>query len=119
MPDRSEWFPVSKSQSPFYAGIDLGGTNIKTGLVDDLGRTLAYHREPTLVAQGPEDGAQRMGQSVLRVAELAGINVNQIARVGLGTPGTMDIPLECFVNRQTFQDGDSFRCATESRLTAA
>ncbi len=92
MPDRSEWFPVSKSQSPFYAGIDLGGTNIKTGLVDDLGRTLAYHREPTLVAQGPEDGAQRMGQSVLRVAELAGINVNQIARVGLGTPGTMDIP---------------------------
>jgi predicted NBD/HSP70 family sugar kinase len=32
---------VAEPQAPFFVGIDVGGTNIKFGLVDDAGRTLA------------------------------------------------------------------------------
>jgi glucokinase len=33
-----------------------------------------------------------MGKAVLQVAEKAGVNISDIGRVGLGSPGTMDIP---------------------------
>jgi glucokinase len=53
---------LKRAKPPFYVGIDLGGTNIKAGLVDDDGNTLAYHTEPTHASRGPEDGAARMGR---------------------------------------------------------
>lgn len=73
-------------------GVDLGGTNTKVGLVDDCGRTLAFRTTPTRPEEGPEAGAQRMGQAVLKVIEQAGLRGDQVVRVGLGSPGTMDIP---------------------------
>lgn len=85
---------ISKAaaQGPFYVGIDLGGTNIKFGLIDDRGESLAYLHMPTEVEKGPEDGARRMGEAVATLAAQAGIEKSQIARIGLATPGTMDIP---------------------------
>ena len=83
---------LSQAQSPYFVGIDLGGTNIKVGLVDNRGESLAYLHMPTQTENGPEDGARRMGESVARVAEKAGLTHSDIARVGLATPGTMDIP---------------------------
>ena len=92
MHDSSHWLPARGAASPFFAGIDLGGTNIKVGLVDNAGRTLAFHTEPTHVSRGPEDAACRMGRAVHTVANLAGIAPAEIAAVGLGTPGPQDIP---------------------------
>ncbi|MCE9526905.1 MAG: ROK family protein [Planctomycetales bacterium] len=82
----------AQAQGPFYVGIDLGGTNIKAGVVDDLGRSLSWHSIPTNPDNGPEDGAKRMGQLALAVIEMAGLTSKDIARAGLGSPGTMDIP---------------------------
>jgi len=81
-----------QAQPPFFVGIDLGGTNIKMGVVDDLGRTLSWLTVPTLVEQGGEDAARRMGEAVHRAIREAGLRRDEIARVGLGSPGTMDIP---------------------------
>lgn len=93
MPKRAyEWTPLERAKPPFFVGIDLGGTNIKAGLVDDEGNTLAYHTEPTHASRGPEDGAARMGRTVGIVASLAGIAATDIAAVGLGTPGPQDLP---------------------------
>ena len=33
---------VADRRPPYYLGIDLGGTNIKSGVVDDLGRRLSF-----------------------------------------------------------------------------
>jgi glucokinase len=90
MPDQR--ITLGEAEPPFFAGIDLGGTNIKIGVVDDRGRTLAWLSEPTLRERGGEDAARRMGQAIQRLANEAGLNVHDIARVGLGSPGTMDIP---------------------------
>ena len=84
--------PLAAARPPLYAGVDLGGTNIKAALVDDDGRLLAFHTEPTHADRGPEDTAARMGGAVRAVAARAGIATADVARVGLGTPGTQDLP---------------------------
>lgn len=86
------FLPISEAQRPLFAGVDLGGTNIKVGLVDDLGRTLSYRSIPTETPRGPEDGARRMAEAVKQSAEAIGLSLDDIARVGLGSPGTMDVP---------------------------
>ena len=85
-------FPTKEAQQPFFAGIDLGGTNIKVGVVDDLGRTLSWLSIPTEVENGPEDAARRMGAAVHQAIRDAGLEPPAVARVGLGSPGGMDIP---------------------------
>ena len=91
MDDRSPLLPLSQARQPLYAGIDLGGTNIKAALVDDDGRMLAFHTEATHATRGPEDAAARMGRSVHTLAAMAGITTADVARVGLGTPGPLDL----------------------------
>ncbi len=83
---------LDQAQPPFFVGIDVGGTNIKFGLVDDQGRTLSNLSIRTLVDRGPEDAAERMGEATREVIAAAGLRPADVARVGLGTPGTMDVP---------------------------
>lgn len=87
-----EFITAKEAQAPFFVGVDLGGTNIKVGIVDDLGRSLTHLSIPTDSERGPEDGAQRMGQAVHRAIKEAGIGLADVAGVGLGSPGTMDVP---------------------------
>jgi len=82
---------ASAAQKPFFVGIDVGGTNIKVGLVDDAGRTLAYHTMPTEQDRGAEDACIRMGQVVRKLVDDAGVKIEDVARAGLATPGPMDI----------------------------
>ena len=114
--DRAGWLPRSSAARPFYAGVDLGGTNIKAGLVDDLGRTLAFHTEPTHVTRGPEDAAIRMGRAVHTLAREAGIEMNDVACVGLGSPGPLDIPAGRIVKAGNLRGWDDF--ALRDRVSA-
>ena len=91
MPEHDRQLPLAEAVRPLWAGVDLGGTNIKVGLVDDLGRTLAFRTEETLVDNGPEDVCARMGRWVLEVADAAGAVAADIRGVGLGTPGPQDL----------------------------
>ena len=92
MSTQQSWIRPDQAQKPFFVGVDLGGTNVKVGLVDDLGRTLAYRTIPTQPEKGPDDATRRMAQAVRDTIAQAGLEVGQVARVGLGSPGTMDIP---------------------------
>jgi len=84
--------PASQAERPLLAGIDVGGTNIKIGLVDDLGRTLAYSTLPTEQEKGAEDAARRMADGLRHLVQEAGLAIQEVARAGLATPGPMDIP---------------------------
>ena len=84
-------YPLSSAEPPFFVGIDLGGTNIKSGVVDNQGQILGYAHLESEVERGPEAGAQRMAQAACEAAEQAGIALTDAAHVGLVTPGTMDI----------------------------
>lgn len=100
--------PLAEARRPLYAGVDLGGTNIKAALVDDTGRLVAFHTEPTHASRGPEDAAARMGRSVHTLAGLAGIATADIARVGLGSPGPLDLPKGTIVRAGNLPGWDDF-----------
>lgn len=73
-----------------YIGLDLGGTNIKCGVVDDQGRVLAKQSVPTHAREGPEAVIQQMADSARAVVSEAGLKIEQIKAVGIGSPGPID-----------------------------
>jgi len=78
-------------QKPFFLGVDVGGTNVKCGLVDAAGQTLAYHAIRTEQERGAEDACGRIAEVVRQLVDNAGISPGSLARVGLATPGPLDI----------------------------
>lgn len=104
----SDRLPLAEAKLPLYAGVDLGGTNIKTALVDDAGRAVVFRSEPTHAAHGPEDAAARMGKAVHTLAHEAGIATADIAHVGLGSPGPIDIPTGTIVRAGNLPGWDGF-----------
>lgn len=100
--------PLAEATFPLYAGVDLGGTNIKTALVDDAGRVVVFRSEPTHAARGPEDAAARMGRAVHALASEVGIATADIAHVGLGSPGPLDIPAGTIVRAGNLPGWDGF-----------
>jgi len=104
----SDRVPLAEARRPLYAGVDLGGTNIKTALVDDAGRVIVFRSEPTHAVRGAEDAAARMGKAVHALAHEAGLATADIARVGLGSPGPLDIPRGTIVRAGNLPGWDGF-----------
>jgi glucokinase len=96
--DPAEPAPRDASRRPLYAGIDVGGTNIKIGLVDDHGATVAYRSIETEQERGAADGAKRIGAAVRELIAEGGVSAADVARAGLATPGPMDIPGRMLLN---------------------
>ena len=100
--------PRAEVRRPLYAGVDLGGTNIKAALVDDLGRLVAFHTEKTHADRGPEDAAARMGEAVHVRARQAGLATAEIAAVGVGSPGPLDLQAGTIVRAGNLVGWDNF-----------
>lgn len=77
---------------PVYVGIDVGGTNIKAGVVSDQGKSLSHVNVPTEARRGPEEGLKNIARAVQIAVDESGLKVSDIRGIGLATPGTMDIP---------------------------
>src|SRR3954451_19388896 len=82
---------VEDPSPPFYLGIDLGGTNIKSGVVDDTGKPISSVSVETHAEDGPEAGAKTLAEAARLALQASGMDWPDIAAVGLGSPGTMDI----------------------------
>ena len=83
---------VADARRPLHAGVDVGGTTIKIGIVDDLGRTLGATKIPTADETGVPDAVRRIAAALRSLADERRIDSGDVVSVGLGTPGTMDIP---------------------------
>jgi glucokinase len=75
-----------------FVGVDVGGTTIKGGVVDDNGFPLSSVSLPTEAPLGQEHGLEQMCQTVRQAVAAASLTLEQIAAIGIATPGTMDIP---------------------------
>ena len=91
-----------------YVGIDLGGTNIKVGVLNDAGEALAYLSTPTLVERGADDATKRMAAAVHEAITKAGLKPSDVAGVGLGSPGTLDLPSGSLVRPSNLPGWDFF-----------
>ncbi len=75
-----------------YLGLDLGGTNVKAGVVTQDGEVLSSASVPTESHKGPNHGVHQLVTAGRKAIEAAKCTVADIKAVGLATPGTMDIP---------------------------
>ena len=74
----------------YYVGIDLGGTNIKAGIVDSDGKLLNKDSIKTMAERPMEEIIHDMGTLALKVIEDASLKVEDISAIGIGSPGTPD-----------------------------
>lgn len=82
----------AEAKRPLFLGIDVGGTNIKLGVVDDRGLTVCLTKVPTLEEQGPEAAIQRARAATDAMLRAVDLGRSDLSAIGLATPGTMDIP---------------------------
>ncbi|MBQ8507691.1 MAG: ROK family protein [Clostridia bacterium] len=74
----------------YYIGIDVGGTGIKAGLVDQNGKILHKCACPTGVERGHEAVIHDMAQLAIRVAGEYGCGMDGVHSIGIGIPGIHD-----------------------------
>ena len=88
MSNAGERIAVERAERPLFVGVDVGGTNTKIGLVDNLGRTAAACSIPTLEETGPEDAVSRIRGAIVDLLAEIGLDLAAVTGVGLGTPGS-------------------------------
>ena len=72
----------------YYIGIDLGGTNIKAGVVSEKFEIVAKSSCKTDLPRPGEEICADMAKVGLEAVEAAGLTLADIEAVGIGTPGT-------------------------------
>ena len=75
----------------YSIGVDLGGTNIAVGLVDEQGNILHKDSTPTQVGKPYEEILGNMGRLILKVIEDAGKTPDDVEFIGVGSPGVADM----------------------------
>jgi glucokinase len=73
--------------SEIYVGIDVGGTNVKIGVFDSKLEPVCKTSITTEAEMGPEVVIDKMAQTVEELLVGAGLSVQDITAVGIGTPG--------------------------------
>ena len=74
----------------YRIGIDLGGTNIAVGVVNENYEIVAHHSVPTRASRPAEEVIRDMGDAVEAVLVKAGVSIDQCESMGIGSPGTCD-----------------------------
>lgn len=75
-----------------FVGCDLGGTNIKAGLVNvEDGLVLVSNSIPTLARQGPEAVLERMAKLIVDLIKESQIDKTEIGGLGISAPGMIDL----------------------------
>lgn len=75
----------------YRVGIDLGGTNIAVGVVNDSFEIISYTTVPTEAHRPAEQVVATMAQAVQTVLAQAGLKAEDCAGIGVGAPGTCDV----------------------------
>ena len=73
-----------------YIGIDLGGTNIAIGLVDDSGNIIEKSSTPTLASRSFEEIVKDMVTVSEKIVKAAGYSMDDVKGVGIGCPSAVD-----------------------------
>lgn len=76
------------SHAAFNVGIDIGGTNIKFGIVDESGKILCRKKTPTDPQRGSDAVIASIIEDVNALLHEASLRREELYSIGLGVPGT-------------------------------
>jgi len=71
-------------------GVDLGGTHMQIGVVDPDGKVVSRTRDKTRAEEGFDAVVGRIAKNVREACDGVGRSVDEVAAVGIGTPGAVD-----------------------------
>ncbi|MDK2807952.1 MAG: glucokinase [Clostridiales bacterium] len=74
----------------YRIGIDLGGTNIKVGIVNENYEIIEKHSIKTLVERPYHEIIKDMADAIYYLLEKKNIGLNECLTIGIGSPGTVD-----------------------------
>lgn len=78
--------------TPLYVGCDLGGTNLRAGIVDlDCGQVSHLFSTPTLAREGYDAVMARMATLIEDVIKAGDLSKSDVGGVGIGVPGVLDL----------------------------
>ncbi len=87
---RGEMTLIVSSVRKYYVGIDLGGTFIKGGIVDDLGNIIVSDKVPTESEKGDRAVAENIASLVNKLLKATCLTASDVVGVGIGVPGMID-----------------------------
>ncbi len=74
----------------YRIGVDLGGTNIVAGVVDDAHRIIAKAQTPTSIPRPAEEIFDDIARICREALESKHIAMDEVLSVGVGTPGSVN-----------------------------
>ncbi len=77
-------------EKKYYIGIDLGGTFIKGGIVDETGNILVSDKVPTQSDGGEKVVASNIAALCEKLLKEANISKDGVVGIGMGVPGMID-----------------------------
>ena len=81
----------------YRIGIDLGGTNIAAGLVNEKFELVAKESTPTLVGRPNAEIVKDIARLSNSLCKTAGISLSDVASLGIASPGIVDDRTGCVV----------------------
>ena len=75
----------------YWVGFDLGGTKMLAVVFDDRLREVARRRRKTRANEGEGVSLERIAETILQALELAKVLPAEVAGVGAGVPGPLDL----------------------------
>jgi len=98
--DRRTLHTVKEARPPFYIGVDIGGTSMKIGLLDDLGNSIGTGevdadgtpQSVTVIrtATRPQHAVESLAKAITDLLQRLQIDTKNCGGIGLGLPCTMD-----------------------------
>lgn len=89
----------------YYIGVDLGGTNIVVGIVDAEGNIISKKSVKTYAQRPFDQIVADMAACVNDLLGSAGIGLDDIKSIGIGSPGTLDTQTGVMVYANNFLHG--------------
>ncbi|MBQ0026155.1 MAG: ROK family protein [Lachnospiraceae bacterium] len=114
----------------YRIGIDLGGTNIAAGIVDEKYNIIERASVPTEMPAGSEEIVQKIVTLCKNICDKAGVSIADIAGIGIGAPGavnpdTGEVIFACNINMhntnlaQLISERTGISCKVENDANAA
>lgn len=95
---------VESAPMAYFLGLDLGGTNVKAGVMDEGGHVVAKLSAPTNVQAGFEKVCLAMAEAGRGAVAQAEVAMEEVAGIGIGSPGLLDFEAGVVVASPNFPE---------------
>ncbi|MGB7343127.1 MAG: ROK family protein [Pirellulaceae bacterium] len=89
---------MTAEKKKVWLGFDLGGTKMLTIAYDEDWNVLGRRRRKTRGREGSDEGIDRIVSTISRLLEESKLEKDQIAGIGVGCPGPIDLDKGCLLS---------------------